>query len=274
MSNEQITAALGKPFPREAIKTRQGGGGRSFQYVEGHTVIHQLIDATNNTWSLEVREITSLQLGSKTLLQARVALTIPGLGTREHIGVQAIDERGGEDLVKGVVTDALKKAATLFGVGLELYGPDYGAGEVWRDDVSGFGYDMPPVHNAPVTRSQASRRDEPRTRASSGQRTEQEARPRQVQFITALAREIGMSEEELRAESSQRFSRDVGALNRRDASIFIEELTKRRPNAAGVSVSQMTADKTVNYGPPDPPEPDDYEEVAMFNAAHADRFTN
>ena len=28
---------------------------------------------------------------------------------------------------KGAVSDALKKAATLFGVGLELYGPDYEA---------------------------------------------------------------------------------------------------------------------------------------------------
>ena len=131
------------------------------------------------------------------------------------------------------------------------------------------------IVDSPVTRSEPrSGAQRPQQASGQGQRIEQAATPRQVQFITALAREIGMSEEELRAESSQRFSRDVGALNRRDASIFIEELTKRRPNAAGVSVSQMTADKTVNYGPPDPPEPDDYEEVAMFNAAHADRFTN
>jgi len=42
------------------------------------------------------------------------------------MGVQMVSERGGEDLVKGAITDAMKKAATLFGVGLELYGPDYG----------------------------------------------------------------------------------------------------------------------------------------------------
>ncbi len=43
------------------------------------------------------------------------------------MGVQKVSERGGEDLVKGAITDAMKKAATLFGVALELYGPDYGA---------------------------------------------------------------------------------------------------------------------------------------------------
>jgi hypothetical protein len=39
--------------------------------------------------------------------------------------VQAEQEKQGEDaLAKGAITDGYKKAATLFGVGLELYGPD------------------------------------------------------------------------------------------------------------------------------------------------------
>lgn len=238
MSNKEMSDKLGTPFPRTAIKTRKGGGGKDLSYVEGHTVIHRLNEATTNTWDLEVREITTLQLGERTLLQARVALTIPGLGTREHIGVQAIDARGGEDLVKGVITDALKKAATLFGVGLELYGPDYEAGEI-----------AAPRQDAPV-RPQEPRRDaQPRQQASrQGGRVEQEATPRQVQFIAAIARELGMSEEELRAESSQSFSRDVSALNRRDASIFIERLqTRRNERMSGRPAS----------GPPDPYEPAD-----------------
>ena len=57
---------------------------------------------------------------------ALVTLSLPGLGSRQHIGVQAVEANSGEDVIaKGAVTDALKKAATLFGVGLELYGPDY-----------------------------------------------------------------------------------------------------------------------------------------------------
>lgn len=121
---------LTAPFPNAAIKQRTVGGGRSLSYVEGHTVIHRLNAATNWSWDLRILDITSMQIGNQTVLRAHVRLTIPGLGSREHIGVQSIADRAGEDLVKGAVTDAIKKAATLFGVGLELYGPDYGSGEI------------------------------------------------------------------------------------------------------------------------------------------------
>jgi hypothetical protein len=121
---------LTAPFPKAAIKQRTVGGGRSLSYVEGHTVIHRLNAATHYTWDLEILALESMTIGNQTVLRAHVRLSIPGLGAREHVGVQSIADRAGEDLVKGAVTDALKKAATLFGVGLELYGPDYGSGEL------------------------------------------------------------------------------------------------------------------------------------------------
>lgn len=124
MSDEMMTARLMARFPDEAVKQRVGGGGKRLDYVEGHTVIHRLIDATGNRFDFRV-----LSLDQKgDLLTALVELTIPGLGSRQHIGVQRVAPGAGEDLTKGAITDALKKAATLFGVGLELYGPDY-AGE-------------------------------------------------------------------------------------------------------------------------------------------------
>jgi hypothetical protein len=120
---------LTEPFPLSAHKHRQLQG-KSLTYVEGHTVIHRLNAATGNAWSLEVKRIDTVQLNEDwRQVTAHVALTIPGLGTREHIGIQDVHVKGA-DLVKGAITDALKKAATLFGVGLELYGPDYEAGEV------------------------------------------------------------------------------------------------------------------------------------------------
>lgn len=116
---------LTRPLPNSAIKTRKGGGNKDLRYVEGHTVIHRLNEATGNNWSLSILDISERTLGKQTLLTARVALTLPGLGSREAIGVQLVSDNGGEDLAKGCITDGLKKAATLFGVGLELYGPDY-----------------------------------------------------------------------------------------------------------------------------------------------------
>lgn len=118
-----LTAAFG----RDEIRFREGARGRQFAYLEGETVIRRLNEATGNQWSLEVKEISSREVGSPqkptTLVMARVALTLPGCGTREHIGVQSLADGSGEDLVKGVITDALKKAATLFGVGLDLDAP-------------------------------------------------------------------------------------------------------------------------------------------------------
>jgi hypothetical protein len=144
---------LTQPFPRSAIKQRQAGGGRMLDYIEGHAVIHRLNDATDNCWDMEVKDISSKEIGQNTLMIARVALHIPGLGTREGLGVQMVHERGGEDLVKGCITDALKKAATLFGVGLELYGPDYEAGDVAPVSQSGRAQprdSAPPPVRAPV----------------------------------------------------------------------------------------------------------------------------
>jgi hypothetical protein len=115
-----ISDALGKPFPPEAIKKRQGGAGKMLDYLDGATVIRRLNEATGNNWSFHV---TRLEWHGE-LLMATGELTIPGMGTRTGIGVQKVSERGGEDLVKGAATDSLKKSASLFGVGLQLYGDD------------------------------------------------------------------------------------------------------------------------------------------------------
>jgi hypothetical protein len=46
-------------------------------------------------------------------------LMIPELGSRQAIGVQALDDGSGEDLLKGAASDSLKKCASLFGVSVE-----------------------------------------------------------------------------------------------------------------------------------------------------------
>ncbi len=119
---DALLAALSEKFPKAAIKQREGARGKQLDYLETHTVIHRLNSAAK-TWDWKLTQLQ--QQGD--LLIAIGELTIPGLGTRTGIGVQKVSERGGEDLVKGASSDAMKKAATLFGVGLELYGPDYGA---------------------------------------------------------------------------------------------------------------------------------------------------
>ena len=131
-TREDIIAALAAPFDPSVIQQRSG-----LSYVEAHVVIRRLNDATGNTWNFKVLDQKSHPFGKtgsgqdRLMLTATVELEIPGLGARQHMGVQVVNEsNGGEDLWKGAVTDALKKAATLFNVGIDLYGPDREAGEV------------------------------------------------------------------------------------------------------------------------------------------------
>ena len=116
-------AALTAPFPASAVKSREVGRGNYADYIEGHTVINRLNMATDNEWNMEVVDFTL----TDALAIARVRLTLPGLGSREHIGIQEVRGSGNADLLKGAITDALKKTASLFGVGIELYGDDYEA---------------------------------------------------------------------------------------------------------------------------------------------------
>src|SRR5688500_14668861 len=141
---------LTAPFPQEAIKTREG----KFRYVEGHTVFHRLNDATEGCWSSEIKSYQIIPWGKTSrgneamCLIAHVRVEIPDLGSREALGVQVFYPGSGEDMLKGAHTDGIKKAVTQFGVGLELYGPDYADDE--RDTSSPVAQTAAPPRGAEV----------------------------------------------------------------------------------------------------------------------------
>ena len=119
---------LGRPFPQAAIKQRKGRGQIQLDYLQGHTVIHRLNEATGGAWDFYIDPNTEIiDIGGEAILKVRVTLSIPGLGSRDAIGIQSLAhaDKGGEDILKGAQTDGLKKAATMFGVGLQLYGADF-----------------------------------------------------------------------------------------------------------------------------------------------------
>jgi hypothetical protein len=229
---------LTKPFPTSAHKQRQIQG-RPFTYVEGHTVIHRLNEATGNTWSMEVKSISTVETAENwKQVTAHVALTIPGLGTREHIGIQDVHVKGA-DLVKGAITDALKKAATLFGVGLELYGPDYEAGEIAGERGSykqARGVAPAPPGAPPAEERIRAVRDG----TSAVQQVTQPMPPpgnlvteRQRKYLEAVGSEAGWSHNDLHDYALEHFAvPTLTELTRRDASYMIDGL---KPPAQGES---------------------------------------
>lgn len=129
-----ISNALRVPFPASAIRKREGPGGKKFDYIEGHVVIHRLNDSTENDWSAHITDLKR----EGDLWVCFVELTIPGLGTRPGIGVQRVSDRSGEDLIKGALTDGIKHAAKHFGVAIDLYGPDREDEDYQASNASSF----------------------------------------------------------------------------------------------------------------------------------------
>lgn len=205
MSDERRVdlAKLTAVFPKKAIKSRRGAGNRNFDYLETATVIYRLNEATGNQWDYR---ITRLEW-SGDLLIATGELTIPGLGTRSGTGVQRVAPGGGEDLVKGASSDCLKNCAKLFGVGLELYGDDYESHEDQRADAGAS--------------------DEP----ANGPRSEAPPTARQVKFLHALARERGLTDDDLNAECERLFGAKTSDLSRRDVSILIERYSNQHESS-------------------------------------------
>jgi hypothetical protein len=110
MSND-IWTALAAPLPKDAIQQRQGPGGKMLDYIDWPFIQHRLDEVVPGEWSLTLQPIAAQQ-GGEDPYACRATLTIRGV-TRENIGA-------GKDW-KDAATDASKRAAVRFGIGLELY---------------------------------------------------------------------------------------------------------------------------------------------------------
>ncbi len=130
-SADDVLDLLSRRFRPEVVQRRKIGG-RDVAYVPVAAVIERLNRATNswhfrivsrdretmilNRWNQETRTSEPREVSVSVVVGE---LTIPELGTRQSMGVQALDDGSGEDLLKGAGSDSLKKCASLFNVPLE-----------------------------------------------------------------------------------------------------------------------------------------------------------
>jgi hypothetical protein len=122
MDKQTIIQKLREHFPAEVIKQRPDDG---YSYIDQEVIMNRLMDATEGEFDVDVVSGPTLTSYPKpktgeaiAVWVATVKLTIPGVGSRSHVGcARALTD----DSAKAAVTDGLKKAATLFGVGLQLY---------------------------------------------------------------------------------------------------------------------------------------------------------
>jgi len=115
---------LEKKFDVSQIRQRKGNFGKMLDYIEGHAVIQRLNDAFDGGWSFHI--VSHEILENEVIVCG--ALTAEDI-TKQQYGSSQITRNSqdnsiislGDDL-KSATTDALKKCATLLGVGLHLYG--------------------------------------------------------------------------------------------------------------------------------------------------------
>ena len=120
--------------PRHEIKQRQGRGGQRFSYVEHGYVTERLNLVFGFNWDFEV--VDKEMLEDEVIVEAKLTVRTPGGQTivktqfgGAEIKRHASGARSGRPLsvaddYKAAASDALKKCASLLGVGLDLYGRD------------------------------------------------------------------------------------------------------------------------------------------------------
>jgi hypothetical protein len=120
--------------PRSEIKVRPGRGGLQFSYVEHGYVTERLNLVFGFNWDFEV--VDKQMLEDEVIVEARLTVRTPGGQTivktqfggaeikRHNSGAKNGRPLSIADDYKAAASDALKKCASLLGIGLDLYGRD------------------------------------------------------------------------------------------------------------------------------------------------------
>jgi hypothetical protein len=206
---------LARPFPEALIRSRKGPFNQTFSYVEGAEYIRRLNDAFESEWSFEIvqhhiRDTEVLVIGQ---------LTAAGVTKMAFGGSSITVSREGEvvsiaDDLKAAATDALKKAASLLGVGLHLY--------ISEPEIK------PSIH-APQPKPDGKgngngRKNGDREKCANGTVVRDRLTQKQLSAIWGMARSLGLSADAVRQRSVQAFGVIPEQLSRADASALIGEL--------------------------------------------------
>jgi len=212
-------ALLEKPFEPNQIKQRQGNFGHILDYVEGHVVTSRLNEAFDGNWSFEIVKYRILKETGEVIVLGKLTaenVTKMSFGSKEiarNKDTRAIISLG--DDLKAASTDALKKAASLLGVGLYLYSEkrpngksDDGRPELDRGASAGSEKNQPGAKNESTTAD-----------ANGGRLTN-----KQLAMIFAVGKSKGLQTKEIKDKALATFSRNLNFLSKAEASTFISSL--------------------------------------------------
>lgn len=138
---QTVSEALDNPIPRDVVRERESGGGRTLSYLEGHYVIDRLNKVLGiGNWATQITELKNVfsgEVGNKHsahyTCRVRLVVELPEGKRTEYEdvgygnGYDKTDPGKPHELaVKEAVTDAIKRTAKNLGMsmGLALYDKD------------------------------------------------------------------------------------------------------------------------------------------------------
>ncbi len=224
-----VVNALDQPLDPALVSRRDGRGNRSYEYIEGHTVIDQAnrifgyggwgyeLVGDVSLRRIEKVDVSTGQLRVTFAYSAPVRVSVNGAPSRTDIGFHIVAEdtpEGHDTACKGAVTDGLKRALRSFGdrFGNGLYG------------------DQPPANS----RSRAQRTEAPGN-GNSGQQTGgngngrrdgsylQQLRGR----LIALGAEQGFGEDRVREAVRKQTGKDLDDLPAKDLKPLVENAARK-----------------------------------------------
>jgi len=228
-----VTKALSQPLDPSLVSQRRGRAGRTYSYIEGHTVIDQANRVFGyGGWGYElVGDVTLRQIErvdprtgeveSARVYSAPVRVTVLGAPPRADIGFHAVADEsadGHETACKGAVTDGLKRALRSFGdrFGNGLYG-DGAASRTASEEPSGG----------------AARVESIPARQSNGTATQNEggtSRSSVAQLhkrLFHLGDAQGFDEQQVRDAVQARTGKDIDELTAQDLTPLIESAARK-----------------------------------------------
>lgn len=212
---------LESKFSPDQIKQRSGKQGTTLDYIEGHSIIQRLNDAFEGNWSFEIvsheileeevivkgrlsaDEVIKTQFGSSAITRAKETGAIVNLA----------------DDLKSAATDALKKCATMLGVGLYLYKE-----KPKKNGSRNAVQRLEPGRN-PSPSNQAAEPQPNSPNQSNGDNSR--ISNKQLNYLLDLGKELRLDSKALDQQALELFGVRMAYLTRKDASAFIDSLKQK-----------------------------------------------
>ncbi len=213
---------LEQPFDPSLIRKREGDDGKMYEYFEGAVIVQRLNEVFDSSWDFKILHHQILE--NEVIVLGE--LTAGGIVKNQFGSVPIVRRKKdktpvsiGDDLKKAG-TDALKKCATLLGVGLQqLYLDKSSAAAGRKTSVSPVQKPAQPVQPAPVPMREAPRSAPVDVPVESSRVT-----AKQIRAITSLTQQRGWTQRHLRDFTMERYRLQPDSLSQDQAAEVIARL--------------------------------------------------